>query len=136
MITKQITFFGQPAIVGCDANCNKAWGRSQRPRIELDKNNPDDYAFLADSELGDAPRNPGTYEYNVGKPYTKSERLNKWCIRECERCTMSDPGAPLSEESLTFPDFSKRVYNLRMAPTEGENESETKKVKHDTGTAT
>lgn len=112
MITKQITFCGQPAIVGCDAKCDKAWGINNRPKVEFDEDNPDDYAFLADSELGKAPEDPGTYEGGFGKPQLKSERLNKWCVRECERCEMSDPGAPLSVESLKFSDFSKRVYNI------------------------
>jgi hypothetical protein len=35
--------------------------------------------------------------------------MNKWCVRECERCTMSDPGKV--DEPLKLRDFSKRVYN-------------------------
>lgn len=42
-----IIFFGQRARVICDRNCAKAWGINNRPRIDLDPNEPDDYAFLA-----------------------------------------------------------------------------------------
>lgn len=92
---KTIIFFGQQAKVNCDENCNKAWGINLRPRIyaELpDEIYPlpggsifpagkeidfDDYAYLSDNELGDAPIDPGTYEGGCAKPTSKDEVGNK-----------------------------------------------------------
>lgn len=39
-------------------------------------------------------------------PPMTGERMNKWCVRECERCSMFDPGEP-----VTIKDFSVRLYN-------------------------
>ena len=93
-----ITFCGQKAKVNCDRNCSKAWGINNRPRDK--KGN-----FLPDKSLGMAPKDPGTYEYDVGKPLSPDEFPQKWCVRECERCNMSSPGKysqslPLNYEQL------------------------------------
>lgn len=106
---KIIQYFGQPAKVGCDEKCNKAWGVNNRPKVHLSEN-LDDYEFLSDNELGDAPENPGTYEGGHGKPVFKTGIPNKWCVRECERCVISKPGK--IEDSLILPDFSKRRKNM------------------------
>jgi hypothetical protein len=110
MIIKAITYFGQPCAVACDAKCNKAWGVNNRPRIRFDED--DDFAYLADGELGDAPADPGTYEGGCAKPTHPSERLNKWCVRECERSTLApkDPSKP--GELVELRDFSERRYNM------------------------
>ncbi len=86
--------------LSCDYRCDKAWGVSQRPRVQINEADLDDFAFLSDDELGVAPVNPGTYEGGHGKP--RNGVHNKWCYRECERSYL----AP-SEK----PDFSRRVYN-------------------------
>ena len=77
-----------------------------RPRILFNPPDPDDYALLADNELGTAPVEPGTWEGADGKPRTPQDRLNKWCARECERSNIV-----LLGESFSHKDFSKRVYN-------------------------
>lgn len=100
----KILFLGKVAYVVCDRQCCKAWGVNGRPRIELDKNDPDNFVYLADGELGDAPIDPRTYEGSDGKPLSPDEFPNKWCVRECERSIMLD--APL------LPDFGQRIYNL------------------------
>jgi hypothetical protein len=105
MIAKQITFFGHTLILACDANCSKAWGINSRPKVQL-SDSEDDYAFLADGELAEAPVDPGTYEGECAKPQTESARLNKWCCRECERHVMVKPG-----EEFELPDFGQRRYN-------------------------
>lgn len=107
MISKQIVYFGQSAILACDGKCTKAWGANgKRPQIDFDPDDEDDFAYLADNEVGEAPVNPGTYEGGEGKPQGPSARLNKWCARECERSTIVPPG-----KDIVLPDFSKRVYN-------------------------
>jgi hypothetical protein len=106
MIQKQITFFGHQCILACDANCEKAWGINHRPRILFNPPDPDDYALLADQELGTAPVDPGTYEGEHAKPRTPDEVLNKWCARECERGVIAQLG-----KNIVLTDFSKRVYN-------------------------
>jgi hypothetical protein len=112
---KVITFFGQRAKVACDGRCDKAWGLwgpNARPRVQLGgDDDPDDYAWLADDEVGEAPIDPGTYEHDHGKPVgaTGPEHMNKWCVRACERCVTSDPGK--WEEPLALRDFSRRFYN-------------------------
>jgi hypothetical protein len=104
-----ILFFGQKARVACDRNCRKAWGIQNRPRVQL-SDDQDDYAYLADSELGEAPVNPGTYEGGCAKPRSPDEFPQKWCVRECERQAMSAPGEWMV--ALTVPDFTKRVFNI------------------------
>ena len=109
MIGKLITWFGRPAFVMCDAKCDKAWGINNRPKEQLSAA-IDDYAYLADHELGVAPIDPGTYEGGCAKPTKPEERLNKWCVRECER---SDLGGYREEGQIVqLADFSKRIYNM------------------------
>lgn len=103
-----ITYFGHKTKVACDRNCQKAWGVNNRPRVQI-SSSEDDYAFLADDELGTAPDDPGTYEGSDGKPQSPDDFPNRWCVRECERCAMSDIGK--SHTPLALPDFSKRRYN-------------------------
>jgi hypothetical protein len=99
--------FGLPCILACDAQCHKAWGSDSRPSIQL-SDNEDDYAYLADHELGFAPKNPGTYVGDdEGKPITPEERLNRWCARECERANVAYPG-----KVVKLPNFDKRIYNI------------------------
>lgn len=101
----EIVYFGKSAIVVCDRRCDKAWGINNRPRVEFDPTDPDDYAYLSDDELGVAPVDPGTYEGGHGKPLSPDYFPNKWCVRECERSALGDG------ERMELPDFSKRDYN-------------------------
>jgi hypothetical protein len=106
MIHKFITYCGQSAVIACDENCYKAWGHSHRPHEHL-SDDEDDIVWLADEEIGIAPIDPGTYEGDDAKPTKKSDRLNKWCCRECERCDMAD-----QLDDIELPDYSQRVYNI------------------------
>lgn len=106
MLTTEIAYSGKPCVVVCDGNCAKAWGINNRPRVEFDPKDPDDMAFLADGELGEAPRDPGTYEGGHGKPGATPSRHNKWCARECERSETFDRGQPVVAR-----DLSRRLYN-------------------------
>jgi hypothetical protein len=110
MIVKRLTFAGQAATHACDGKCNKAWGINHRPSVQI-SDDEDDYAYLSDAELGEAPIDPGTYDGGHAKPRGAKgpEDINKWCMRECERNWMSDPGKPDAPPAL--PDFSVRVYN-------------------------
>ncbi|MCT4662730.1 MAG: hypothetical protein N4A40_12785 [Tissierellales bacterium] len=101
-----ITYFGKQVWAECDRKCNKAWGKSSRPKYLLNKEDPDEFCYATDDELGQAPLNPGTYENGEAKQYFGSE-LNTWCIRECERCSKSSS----LEEDPILSDFSKRIYN-------------------------
>jgi hypothetical protein len=109
MIIKGITFAGKPVVVGCDAKCNKAWGRNSRPQKHFDE--ADDFAYLPDGDLGEAPIDPGTYEGGHAKPTSLKQAPNKWCVRECERCAMTNV-IPKQMGELKLPDFSKPVYNI------------------------
>lgn len=121
---KDIIYFGEKTKVACDEKCNKAWGFMNRPRVypkisdskifglDGDTIYPDDYdddefIFCSDDELGEAPIDPETYEGGDAKPTNKSEIGNKWCVRECERCVMSNFGK--YDEPLVLKDFSKRI---------------------------
>jgi hypothetical protein len=108
MIVRCGRFFGQPNAFACDAKCEKAWGNNSRPKVMLSDADEDDYAFLADPELGEAPADPGTYEGGHGKPQRPEDRLNKWCVRECERSIMVDE----FEGTEELRDFSKRQQNI------------------------
>jgi hypothetical protein len=130
MIAKSGTYFGQPILLACDAKCSKAWGIADRPRVYLQEQpqvirrgdfeggyfpdneslDMDDYAFLADDELPDAPVDPGSYEGDEGKPRKPEQRLNKWCARACERSCIIDDKFPVKDFEL--PDFSQRRYNM------------------------
>jgi hypothetical protein len=109
---KQILWFDRHVTLACDGKCGKAWGLSNRPKIEFDPNEPDDVAWLADSELSDAPVQPGTWEGGHGKPRDPSQ-MNKWCARECERSGIFEPGEP-----IMLTDYSTRHYNQPWKHTE------------------
>lgn len=70
----------------------------------------DDYAYLADDELDDAPTDPGTYEGADAKPLSPDEFPNKWCVRECERCEISNNGEV--NLPLVVRTFGERRYNI------------------------
>ncbi len=108
---KTIIYFGQPMKVGCDGKCHKAWGIQGRPRIRVGKDE-DDVVFLSDLELGMAPEEPGTWEgfEMCGKPTYSEDKLNKWCVRNCERCERSEIGQP--EQELELPNWDERMYNI------------------------
>lgn len=132
MISRPILFFGQPCTLACDARCHKAWGGSQRPRLyraasgayNLPKDAVDeppdenDYVYLSDGELGEAPALPGTWEGEHTKPQAPEERLNKWCARECERSELVDLGEP-----VVLPDFTQRHYNKAPHTRNGKDKS-------------
>lgn len=106
-IHRQVNAFGKPRTFGCDAQCGKAWGINHRPKEILgDGSDPDDCAYLADGELGDAPVDPGTYEGGHAKPVLPDERLNRWCFRECERSACAE-----TLEGIVLPDLGRRLYN-------------------------
>src|SRR5271157_5191566 len=106
---KQIVFFGQKAKVGCDNKCHKAWGRNGRLQLYFHNDaspafvgyvydihdgqiDEDNMAWLPDYLLGIAPADPETYEGGHAKPTDPAEdpaKMNKWCVRECERCNIS-----------------------------------------------
>ena len=112
MIQRDIVYFGRSVVTACDARCDKAWGIADRPRVQLDPHDEDDYEYLSDGELGEAPDDPGTYEGGHGKPSCYDEplehRLNKWCVRACERSVIRPRGVPID-----LPDFSTRRSNRR-----------------------
>lgn len=110
VIHKRILAYGEPAVLACDARCDKAWGINNRPKAQLSEDD-DDYAFLSDGELGTAPINPCTYEGGHSKPQLMEERLNKWCFRECERSAT----APTLDD-ISLPDLGHRVYNMPRSP--------------------
>lgn len=115
MIFRAGTHCGHPMALGCDARCDKAWGISNRPQVQL-SDDDDDIAYLADDEVGTAPTDPGTYEGGHAKPRTPEDRLNKWCARECERSASSDPFLVQRDPGrysliATLPDFSRRRFN-------------------------
>ena len=107
MLEKEIIYFGKKVKLICDGKCDKAWGGNTRPKIQLDKDDEDDYVYLSDGELGIAPEFPGTSEGGCVKPLNKEDRLNKWCCRECERSSICKDG-----EELIVSDYSVRVYNI------------------------
>jgi len=106
MIAKAIKYFGKDLILICDAKCNKAWGINGRPQKQLSEDE-NDYEWLADNELPEAPQDPGTYEGGHAKPIYFGDRLNKWCARECERSEKIEWNT-----EFQLPDFSKRYANF------------------------
>ena len=108
MPESQVISFGQPMKVACDGNCQKAWGVSCRPKKQLSED-PDDYYYLFDGELDNAPTDPGTAEGGEIKPLSALYFPNKWCVRECERCYYSKLGEYRLPARL--PNFFAHFYN-------------------------
>lgn len=106
-MNKKVVYLNKPVIVSCDENCNKAWGIRLRPKETL-SNDPSDYVYLSDGELGDAPVNPGTIIHGELKPLDNDQKLNKWCVKECERCIIVEEE---EGKEFSYPDFSKRIFN-------------------------
>lgn len=118
MIRTRAMYFGRPVTIVCDGNCRKAWGINSRPRRHLsgDPGEPgigldehcrraDDYVFLGDDALGDAPTDPGTYEGGHAKPEASRDGgHNKWCTRQCERSTLIRDGEQLTLRNLDEPE--------------------------------
>lgn len=92
MLIASISFFGDRCVHVCDGRCDKAWGINGRPSRKL-SDEPDDYVFLGDGELGTAPY-PHSWEGGDGRPsdepLTDATKINKWCVRECERGHLLD----------------------------------------------
>ncbi len=129
MLEKDIVYFGKPAQVACDNNCRKAWGHNGRPQVYFDRDGMvvgihgengkdfqpedwDNFAYLPDYLLGEAPDDPGTYEGEHGKPdwqIQTPDKLNKWCVRECERSAIRELGKPCSP---VVPDFNDYRFNI------------------------
>lgn len=106
MILKIVKYCNEDITIACDGKCSKAWGANNRPKAML-SDDDDDYEFLSDDELGEAPADPGTYEGGHAKPRTKEDRLNKWCARECERSVYAHTLGLI----VGLPDFDKRIKN-------------------------
>lgn len=112
MIPKNIVYSGKRCVLACDGKCHKAWGANNRPRIAFD--DEDNYAYLPDDDVLEAPIDPGTYEGTDGKPRTPEPRLNKWCARECERSVITEVGKP-----IVLREFSTLVFNEPWKHEEG-----------------
>ena len=114
MIKKEINY-GGPVTAVCDGKCDKAWGHNNRPKVYLhpdgEDGDPDDFYYLPDHELGEAPEDPGTYEGGHGKPVGDDDLMNKWCVRECERSGTFGHNYGGVRRDYPPHDFSDRVYN-------------------------
>ena len=106
LIISRVKVYRQLRILACDGNCGKAWGIHRRPKIQFDDNDPDSFAWLADSEIGIAPVDPRTEADGDRKPLNRIH--NKWCYLECER---SDCRPVQNFRAIQLPDFTDRIYN-------------------------
>lgn len=107
------TYMMQRAEFLCDIKCNKAWGITERPTVQFNPDEePDDFAWYADDELGEAPQHLNTREGGHAKPtsiyFGRIPVFNKWCARQCERQCGPVPDCTAAKAR----DFSKRVYNM------------------------
>lgn len=120
MIKKEIMWGGQRVTAVCDGKCHKAWGHNGRPKVYLgdEDEDPDNYYYLPDHELGEAPADPGTYEGGHGKPQDDADLMNKWCVRECERSGSFGHAYGGVPKDYPPSDFSDRVYNCSLAQAE------------------
>ena len=74
--------------------------------------NIDDFEYISDNEFIEAPTDPGTYEGGCAKPKNEKEKLNKWCIRECERCAITECD---SNEFVRLDDFNTKIKNINQS---------------------
>lgn len=112
VLTTWIVFWGERVLLCCDGRCSKAWGINHRPRTQL-SDDEDDIIWIRDSDLGEAPDDPGTYEGGHGKPSESDGpgRHNRWCARECERSSICP-----SLEEMSIPDLEHPEPNIRRTP--------------------
>jgi len=128
---KEILYCGSQVVAACDGKCDKAWG-AVRPVVYMYKNPDtldgtesdaiwqrahDDWRSIPDSELVEAPACNGTAEGPDTKPdmsldYLQTARggpgkLNRWCVRQCERCVTVGRGEPIE-----LPDMDKPFFNM------------------------
>lgn len=107
------TFEAERLVSFCDGKCDKAFGTMERPKVHLSPTEYDDYAFLADDEVGIAPRS-GVWDGGQGKPIDgenpEQNWLNKWCIRSCERYQEAKIGEPID---LSINILAERACNMR-----------------------
>lgn len=79
-------YFGKPVMFNCDRQCNKAFGRSLRPRLRL---SDETVIFYGDKDVDEAPHVTGLVEGASDKPLFPSEFPTPWCAHSCERCIMA-----------------------------------------------
>ena len=133
-LRKNITYFGAPRLLVCDGRCDKAWGINNRPQLYFQESllvpralepgeeprDPDDYVFVGDEALSIAPGDPGTYEGGEGKPSATplddSSRMNRWCVRECERSRKLKPGELVTLRDLVRPRPNRSDRPIPMEP--------------------
>lgn len=110
MIVRAVKVKNRTLFVACDANCNKAFGRDDRPRGD----HPDDSMYIPDDLAPDAPIDPGSRAGADAKPRCLSERLNAWCRDICERSVVLDAQRAIAPEAsspvVTLPDFTRWNY--------------------------
>lgn len=112
ILKKKITIYGHQAILACDGLCHKAWGLDGRQTLQLSEE-LDDFVYVSDSELGEAPGPGLTATISEGgdvKPcagiLTDGQLMNKWCSRQCERVSLFD-----SDESIKLKDMLDPIPN-------------------------
>ncbi len=97
-------------VLACDAKCHLAWGHDSRTKHYFGdpEEEPDDFESLSDGELGEAPK-------DNGQPTTPEDRLNKWCVRECERGRTFEDG-----EEIQLPNYANRIANYHSREKPGD----------------
>ena len=115
LLVTRIRYLRSEVFSVCDLCCGKAWGINQRPVAKV-SDKEDDFCWLADDELGEAPESTGTYEGDDTKPkdVISLGGHNKWCCRECERCFIVPTNWDSEKvlEKLSEKSFEQRVYNF------------------------
>lgn len=116
-----IKSFSQWVWIGCDGNCSKAFGISERPRVFL-SDDPDDFCYLPDQEIDQiVPDFQWQSELDNPTRWPIHPKLCKWCVRECERSTETDWYSP---HKLFVWDFSKPFCNMPNLHVEENNKQE------------
>jgi hypothetical protein len=114
VLEQEILFCGQQVLLRCDGRCDKAFGINGRPQRSL-SDDEDDYVFLSDAEVGEAPPPGKTVGMSEGghmkpsaTPLTDPSQMNKWCARECERSILTETNEPIPDLSNPQPNCGWR----------------------------
>jgi hypothetical protein len=91
----------------CDEDYCQTHNQMKPCMAEFDDDN---FAYAPDQLCDTAPSDPGTYEGGHAKPIWDGDRLNKWCVRECERNQFAPHTNPLGP--IDCDDWSKFVFNM------------------------
>ena len=119
LLARPMLFCGREIVLACDGRCDLAWGMERRRRRMLSAGDPDDFVYLGDGhpDVGSPPPprelgcEGGDFKPSAVQLTDGSDKMNRWCARQCERSVGIEPRLP----NLVSPVRNKPM-NVRHSP--------------------